>query len=279
MKKWGIRKILYAGYIEFFLSIIFWIGAGVNAFHGIEPWVYVVLLGFLGCSIVIIGCAMLYEHFYMDSVRKSYQDLEQLNAKLRTQRHEYLNEMQVVYGLLELKEYEEAVAYLKPIYEDIAKVGKALRTKKPAVNALLCAKMEQAEKMKVDFYIEVSSDLHNLQMEQWDVCKILSNLTDNAMTAVKDNAASKEVHLQIIENATSYVFCVYNNGPVIAPGKLNLIFQKGYSSKKEAGHGLGLGIVKDITNQYHGQIEVQSAEGKTQFEVTIPKERALTHKK
>ena len=66
--------------------------------------------------------------------------------------------MQVVYGLLELEEYEEAVKYLRPVYADIAKVGKALKTSKPAVNALLSSKMEKAEKQEIQLFVEVSSD-------------------------------------------------------------------------------------------------------------------------
>ena len=33
MRKNIVRKILYTGYIEFFLSIWFWIGAGISMFE------------------------------------------------------------------------------------------------------------------------------------------------------------------------------------------------------------------------------------------------------
>ena len=72
---------------------------------------------------------------------ETVNNLEQLNARMRSQRHDYINQMQVIYGLLELEEYDEALDYLKPIFTDMMKVGKALKTKIPAVNALLMAKM------------------------------------------------------------------------------------------------------------------------------------------
>ncbi|MGL4773772.1 MAG: Spo0B domain-containing protein, partial [Clostridium sp.] len=37
--------------------------------------------------------------------------LEELNKTLRTQRHDYLNHIQVIYSLIELEEFEEARKY------------------------------------------------------------------------------------------------------------------------------------------------------------------------
>ena len=149
--------------------------------------------------------------------------------------------------------------------------GKALRTKKPAVNALLQAKMEYAQKQQITFFVEVSSDLAALSMEQWEVCRILGNLIDNAFTAVSGMDGEKKVHLCIQENEKQYLFIVYNNGPVIPENKRELIFKKGYSSKKEEGHGLGLWMVRKLAGQYRGTITVTSVPGKTEFDVTLPK--------
>lgn len=72
---------------------------------------------------------------------ESMRDLEQLNTTLRAQRHDYLNHIQVVYGLIELEEFEEAKKYMKPVFEEMSKVSLAMKTAQPAINALLQAKM------------------------------------------------------------------------------------------------------------------------------------------
>ena len=61
-------------------------------------------------------------------LQESISNLELLNYELRAARHDYLNHLQVVYGLLELEEYEELKAYLNPVYKGIMKTGKALTT-------------------------------------------------------------------------------------------------------------------------------------------------------
>lgn len=266
-----IRRIQYPAYLQFFIGILFWIGAGLGVFEGLTISVYILMLMLLVCNISVILCTFLLDKFYLNNLKESFENLENLNLKLRSQRHEYLNEMQVVYGLLELEEYKEAYNYLKPVYEDVAKLGKALRTKMPAVNALLQAKIEQAQKNDILLYVEVSSDLEKLNVEQWDLCRVLGNLIDNACTAVLSNSGEKNVHIVIFEEENGYRFSVYNNGPVIPKNKQELIFKKGYSSKAEEGHGLGLWIVKDITEQYKGSIFLQSDVGKTEFEIFFPK--------
>ena len=210
-----VRRIQYPAYIQFFIGILFWICAGLGFFEGLSISVYVLMLMLLVCNISIILFSFLLDKFYLNNLKESFENLENLNLKLRSQRHEYLNEMQIVYGLLELGEYNEAYNYLKPVYEDIAKVGKALRTTKPAVNALLQAKIEYSQKHEVALYVEVSSDLGQLSVEQWDLCRVLGNLIDNACTAVLQNDGEKSIHVVINEDKKWYHFCVYNNGPLI----------------------------------------------------------------
>ena len=96
------------------------------------------------CIILLIIYAWKMKQHYI-SLRESYENLEKLNSNLRSQRHDYLNHLQVVYGLMEMEEYEELKAYLQPVYKDMLKTGKALRTSKPAINALLKAKMVRSD--------------------------------------------------------------------------------------------------------------------------------------
>ena len=62
-----------------------------------------------------------------DNLQASLKNLEKLNSELRAQRHDYLNHLQVVYGLMELEEYDELKQYLQPVYKDMLKTGKALK--------------------------------------------------------------------------------------------------------------------------------------------------------
>lgn len=204
-------------------------------------------------------------------LQESIRNLELLNYELRAARHDYLNHLQVVYGLLELEEYEELKNYLNPVYKGIMKTGKALKTSKPALNALLKAKMEEAECRQIDLYVEVKSDLQKLSVEDWQLCKVLSNLIDNAMTALQEVSGDRKLEIDINEDRECYLFSVSNNGPMISKEHQAVIFKRGFSTKKEFGHGMGLAIVSDIVKENKGSISVSSMEEKTEFTVTFRK--------
>jgi sensor histidine kinase regulating citrate/malate metabolism len=208
-----------------------------------------------------------------DALRISHRNLEKLNSELRAQRHDYLNNLQVVYGLMELEEYEELHSFLEPIFKDLLKTGKALRTSKPAINALLKAKMGEAENRGIDFYIEVKSDLEGLQVEDWELCKVLANLLDNAMTALEGKEGERKILLDISEDSQQYRFSVCNNGPEIPISMREEIFKQGISTKKEEGHGMGLFIVMSVLKGYEGTMKLRSEEGETEFLFTLPKKK------
>jgi len=211
------------------------------------------------------------QRLHLLQLQESLKNLEQLNFELRAARHDYLNHLQVVYGLLELEEYEDLKKYLTPVYKGIMKTGKALKTSKPALNALLKAKMEEAEGKEIDVYVEVKSDLQKLPVEDWQLCKVLSNLIDNAMTALSETTEERKLEIDINEDRENYLFTISNNGTAIPKEHLENIFKRGFSTKKESGHGMGLAIVSDIVKENRGNISVSSTEERTSFAVSFQK--------
>lgn len=232
----------------------------------------------LGVVLILMACLvwilMLYQKLRKryEILMESYSSIQELNGRLRSQRHDYLNHLQVVYGMLELHEYEELHDYLTPIYKDMMKIGKAIKTSIPAVNALLMAKMGTAEAEKIDFYVEVKSDLKKLKVEPWELCKVLSNLIDNAVTALEEKEGDKKIALDINEERDFYVFVVSDNGPPILEEYKSMIFKQGFSTKQEEGHGVGLSIVAGILKENRGSIQVDSNEDETSFTVKFAKE-------
>ena len=152
------------------------------------------------------------------------------------------------------------------------KTGKALRTSKPAINALLKAKMGEAERKHIDVYVEVKSDLKELRVADWEICKVLSNLIDNAMTALEAGDYEKKIEIDITETKEEYVFSISNNGPVIPIEVQEHIFKQGFTTKREEGHGMGLFIVQNVLKENAGSISLTSKEEETTFVVKFRKE-------
>lgn len=237
---------------------------------------YILLYGVGGLTLInsmvtVISYYVLIQKEEGTYTLETIKNLEDLNTVLREQRHDYLNHVQVIYGLMELEEYEEAKRYMEPVYNDLIKVGKALKTAHPAVNALLQAKMQKGEKENIDVYVEVKSNLKHIPIEAWELCKILANIIDNQITALGQRESVRKLYIDIGEDRTSYIFSIYNNGPAIEEDILPHLFAQGFSTKQGEDCGMGLYIVKRIVDRVGGRVQVTSNSDKTCFTVELPK--------
>jgi sensor histidine kinase regulating citrate/malate metabolism len=177
--------------------------------------------------------------------------------------------LQVVYSLMEMREYPEATDYLEKVYQEIRAVSSVLRTKSAAVNALLQVKAAACQEAGIALELNIQSGLEGLAMPRWEFCRILGNLLDNAMEAAQA-AQVPRIGLDIAENLRGFLLSVRNNGPAIPQEMGERIFEPGVSSKGE-GRGMGLSIVRQTLEDYGGQIEYTSDEEETAFQVTVPK--------
>ena len=273
-----VGTLLTLNILQFLIGLIIWIGMGSSLLGQVNHYIFLTMgMMLFNSFITILGLYFAGKYKNVNMV-ESIHDLEELNTTLRAQRHDYLNHIQVVYGLLELNEYEEAKKYLNPVFKDIMKVSKALKTAQPAVNALLQSKMQAAQQNNIDLYLEVRSDLKHITMEPWNLCKILANIIDNAITALSVVEKNKSIHIEIGETPDRYNFVIYNNGPQIPDGILGDIFKQGVTTKQEKGHGMGLYIVDKIVREEGGTVQVMSNSDRTGFTVTLPKRDELYRK-
>lgn len=202
----------------------------------------------------------------------AYGQLESLNGTLRKQRHDFMNHLQVVFSLMEMREYDEAMRYVESVYGDIKQTGSVLRTAVPAINALIAAKRQDCADHGIQLEIAIESGWANMPVPGWEMCRVLGNLIDNARDALLESpdTPGKRIAIKFDETPGAFLFRVENNGPAIPPSLLEGIFRMGFTTKAE-GHGSGLSIVRDILRRYGGGISVTSDAERTAFDGHIPK--------
>lgn len=209
----------------------------------------------------------------LDDMDETIDAMSNLNITLRTQRHDFLNHLQVVYSLIEMEEYEEANEYIEQVYGRITAVSRVMKTAVPAVNALLQVKVAACEKAHVRVKLDITSKWETLEntLPAWEMCKVLSNLIDNAIDAMAQLPARKrQLTIALTENLRQYCFCVANNGTPIPQDMQESIFQPGITTKGE-GHGMGLYIVRKTLLNREGDITLTSDAERTAFSGFVPK--------
>jgi len=209
----------------------------------------------------------------LDQSKASIENLNRLNLTLRAQRHDFLNHLQVVYSLIDLKSFDEAAQYIEKVYSDIQKINVVLKTQIPAVNAILQAKIQMCESRDIRVVAEIHSTLSDVAIPEWELCRVLGNIIDNSINALQESerAGDKILKIELFESIRHHGFRITNNGPAIPQEIRRKIFEPGFTTRAGKGDGMGLTICRKILSEYGGSLKVESDSEATSFEGLIPR--------
>ena len=121
--------------------------------------------------------------------------------------------------------------------------------------------------------IELAIELEEYTVEACEeLCRqVWINLLDNA---IKFSPVGATVTVDVTESSDSLTVLVSNTGSEIPKDKISRIWNKFYQADEShsgEGNGVGLAIVKRITELHGGKVGVESGNGVTSFTVTLPK--------
>lgn len=235
-------------------------------------YITIVLISFLNTFINIKDIQRLGQiNSKNDTLVQTLSQLEELNKTLRAQRHDFMNHLQVVYGLIELEEFSDTKDYIEKVYNDIQKVSRVMRTSNPAFNALLQAKVLAGEKRGIETRLTVNSRFDKIKIPTWEFCRVIGNIIDNAIYALENSQGNKYIEIILHEDIKYYYFTIKDNGSGMPQDIIDKIFDTGFTTKGNKGEGMGLAITKETLLNYGGSINVRVDNGETIFEGLIPK--------
>lgn len=200
---------------------------------------------------------------------------------LRAQTHEFANQLHTISGLVQLGEYDSVRDLVGALTRRRAKISNAVtqRISDPAVAALLIAKTTLAAESGVSLELAEQSHLAALSPAlATDVITVLGNLIDNAVD-VSEGSAKARVVVRI-DDADGLTVTVADSGPGVPQSVRAQIFSRGVTSKPEVpgGRGIGLALVRLVTAQHGGSVEVSDAAGGgALFVARLPQIRSVSH--
>lgn len=124
-------------------------------------------------------------------------------------------------------------------------------------------------KKNVDF--DLAFDEYIISGNKDMLRQVWLNLIDNA---VKFSPYGETVVISIKNTSNMYVVSVQNKGPEITTEQQKKIFNKFYQadeSHASEGNGIGLALVKGVTQLHGGEVSVACGNGTTVFTVKLPK--------
>ncbi|OXA69349.1 sensor histidine kinase [Flavobacterium aquatile] len=122
-------------------------------------------------------------------------------------------------------------------------------------------------------YIQFKSDEKEIItiMDRTQLIRIITNLVKNAIQAIPENQVEKSILVEVKQVKNNVNITVKDNGIGIEQENIERIFEPKFTTKN-SGMGLGLGIIKNIIENYKGTITFETEFGKgTTFTVSLPK--------
>jgi signal transduction histidine kinase len=120
---------------------------------------------------------------------------------------------------------------------------------------------------------EIADDLPEMRFDAEGIASVLINLLSNA---IKFSPTTKGVSIKLFKEDNHAILQVIDKGIGISSKEISRVFEKFYRSRDESaadakGSGLGLTLVKHITEAHGGRIEVHSEPGRGSiFSILLP---------
>lgn len=143
---------------------------------------------------------------------------------------------------------------------------------------------QQNETLNVVEVVEFSLDIFNedylvfesdeeeiiTKMDRTQLVRIITNLVKNAIQAIPEEQPEKSIIVAVKQAENDVNITVKDNGIGIETENIEHIFEPKFTTKT-SGMGLGLGIIKNIIENYKGTITFETEYGKgTTFTVSLP---------
>lgn len=204
----------------------------------------------------------------------TFRDRDEINAlsaqlsqvkryvdNLRIMRHEQLNRMTTLSGLLHMGHYDDAMRYIQAQSEHAQELLDFISSHftSPTLCGLLLGKAARAREKGVELSFDPACRIDRPlpSLMESELISIIGNLLDNAIEATQRAALPHEaVEILIQLNARELIIEVADRGIGIRSEIREHIFERGITTKTHGDHGIGLYLIERYVTQAGGTIEV-----------------------
>ncbi|MBM7654273.1 ATP-binding protein [Neobacillus cucumis] len=222
---------------------------------------------------VIGAVASFRDKLHLDQLDQRLVDIGQYVDTLRSQRHEFMNKLHLISGLIQMKEYDLVKDLIEEVHVEQQNVLNFFlaKVRDPAIVGVLIGKMHRAKELGIQLAITDDSSVSEICPHRETVLTILGNAIENSMEAItktkNDRDAVISVHIK--ENLDLLSLQVSDNGPGVDPELGDHIFDDGGTTKGE-GRGFGLALVTRLVSRLNGKMVMNSSSEGATLQVRLP---------
>ncbi len=181
-------------------------------------------------------------------------------------RHDFKHTIRTLKELADSEDHDAVRAYIDQYFESMPENDTITFCKDHAVNAVLNYYHQLAEKAKIDLNWKINLP-EDVPVKSVDLCNIIGNILDNAITACQELPAGQrwiQFTVESLHNANLY-FVATNS----FSGKVKLRDDR-YLSIHHDGNGIGLASIESIAESYGGTALFEHKDKEFYSNVVLP---------
>ena len=224
---------------------------------------------------VVIGAVSTFrDKMALDQIDRRLADIGRYVDTLRSQRHEFMNKLHLISGLIQMSDYDSAKSVIEEVneeYQDALEFYLA-RIRDTAIVGTLVGKTHRAGELGIRLTVAAHSLIPEHCPHREVVVAVLGNAIENAFDALQSAPAPKDppgVSVLLQQQAGRLLIQVRDNGPGVDPGIREHLFEDGVTTKGE-GHGLGLALISRLVANCGGSVSCESSGEGTLLSVSLP---------
>lgn len=185
-----------------------------------------------------------YNRQYITNANTEYDLIKKL-------RHDFKDSYAVIYTLLSEGKSDKAMEHIESNIEILSQTEIFVRTNNDIVNAVVNAQLSTAKSFGIDVTCLSVMDFDGIN--DLDLCRLLSNMLENAVTAcVNSNNTRRHIYLKITSDEGNITFNLKNTiGNSVLANNKHLHTTKNMNDE----HGYGTKIIHDIAIKYNGRCD------------------------
>lgn len=227
---------------------------GTDRIYSTLSFMGIILINILVCCLVIdlgkkneiahemetIKLAQEYNQQYIDSATAEYDTIRKLQ-------HDFKNNYYTVHTLIKEGNVQFALEQIEDNIELLESFAVFVKSDNPIVNAVVNAKFSEAKTFGIDCSCICGTDFKYI--DNLDLCRLLSNLLENAVTACKHSKHPKPSIMLSLMRDDAYLISLKNTiDSSVLDANPHLLTTKNDSNE----HGYGIKIIKEIASKYNG---------------------------
>ncbi|MDR1308973.1 MAG: sensor histidine kinase [Deltaproteobacteria bacterium] len=218
-------------------------------------------------SQVIGAMAILRDRSEVSRLAEQITGFSHVLDALRSNTHEFMNQLHVILGLLQGGEYEEAKRFITTIGQvqsaTVSTVAKNINNR--VLAALILGKINRCQELGIRMSVQPHSSIprHSLFLSTQSLVTVVGNLVENAIEAINEKAdpeAEDAISLLVHEDGQSLLVTLDDTGVGLGQDELARMSHDGYTTKGD-GRGTGLGLIRALVRSSDGEFTIESEKG------------------